>query len=182
MHRSHLLHSITFSDHLLPDNNIAFQGQWTLMTSTQPPTRLSGVQGELAEATFSGTSCQYNRPFLPQVVTMCRQSNSLSHLGISVRIFGTTSPTSGNYSVTLDGTQTPILSAKSSFVNPSVLLFFASGLEANTSHHIQLRNEGGGSLSLNSDTGFDILSSGDPTYVKFQHCILNNPSHPFRSW
>ncbi len=105
------------------------------------------------------------------MVTVYRQSTLLSCLGIAVRIFGTTSPTSGNYSVTLDGTQSPILSAKSSFINTDVLLFFASGLEANVSHLIQVRNEGGGILQLNSGA-FNIFSSGEPTYVKLFNVLF----------
>jgi hypothetical protein len=92
------------------------------------------------------------------------KSNLTPPIGISVRIFGTTSIASGNYSVLLDDTQFPILSARSSFTSTNSLLFFASGLAANISHQVTIRNEGGGTLQIMSG-GFTVFSSGDPTYV-----------------
>jgi hypothetical protein len=86
-------------------------------------------------------------------------------IGVSVQIFGTTSPASGNYySVLLDNTQSPIFSAASSFTGNNTLLYVASGLAPNVTHQVTVRNEGGGTLQLQSG-GFTIFSSGDPMYA-----------------
>ncbi|KAF7782135.1 hypothetical protein Agabi119p4_1511 [Agaricus bisporus var. burnettii] len=136
-----------FSDHTLDDNDISFTGQWS-PPSVATPFHESRSQGETAQVTFSG---------------------------ISVRIFGTTSPTSGNYSIMLDDVQSPIFSARSSFTQLDSLLFFASGLDPNVSHHIVVRNEGG-SLQLKSGgTAFDIFSSGEPTALPSPPTSPGNP-------
>ncbi|KAF5351626.1 hypothetical protein D9756_007762 [Leucocoprinus leucothites] len=125
---------IIFTEHTVGDDNINFFGQWSFLSTSQPPIHQSQIQSDTARVTFSG---------------------------ISVRIFGTASPDSGNYSVLLDDRQSPIFSARSSFTNTNTLLFFASGLAANTTHQITIRNEGG-LLQLKSG-GFITFSSGDPT-------------------
>lgn len=157
-------HSLVFTERVLDDNDITFLGRWSFLPSTgQPPFHESQTEGDRAQATFSGTSSHLvPSPHAP-ITHHIPSSNLTPHLGISILIFGTTSPSAGNYSVTLDGNQSPIFSARSSFTNSNSLLFFASGLDANSSHQITVRNEGG-TLQLKSG-GFDVFSSGEPAYV-----------------
>lgn len=74
-----------------------------------------------------------------------------------------TSPVSGKYSVVLDNVTTT-LSAQSSLTQQNTLLYFATGLDIATLHNVQVINEGGGDLSLNSD-GFQVYSVKPPRFV-----------------
>ncbi|KAF5348482.1 hypothetical protein D9756_009662 [Leucocoprinus leucothites] len=125
-----------FANQTIDDKDIDFSGQWSLIVSNdRPAVHPSNTQGATAEITFSG---------------------------IPACTFGITSQVSGNYSVTLDGTQSPILSARSFYNNTDTLLYFASGLDVNATHQLTLRNEGG-LLQFQSPGGFVALSPSSST-------------------
>ncbi|EDR11612.1 uncharacterized protein LACBIDRAFT_324293 [Laccaria bicolor S238N-H82] len=64
----------------------------------------------------------------------------------------------GNYTVTLDNISTS-LSGKSSFAAHDTLLFFASDLDPNSNHSVEIRNDGGGNLALLVG-GFNAYATG----------------------
>lgn len=70
---------------------------------------------------------------------------------------GTTSPTSGRYTVILDDVATT-LSANTSFTEQNSMLFFASGLSPNVTHTVQVINVDNADLSLNVG-GFGVFAS-----------------------
>lgn len=110
----------TFTLRTLNDDDIAYLGQWSFQNSSGFSFHQSSTVGDRALATFNGTT------FL---------------------LKGTTSPTSGNYTVTLDNISTS-LSGQSSFTAHDTLLFFASDLDPNLNHSVEIRNDGGGNLAL----------------------------------
>ncbi|KAF8172424.1 hypothetical protein K438DRAFT_1728946 [Mycena galopus ATCC 62051] len=64
---------------------------------------------------------------------------STQFVGTAIQLRGTTSPQAGSYSVTLDNVTTSF-SARSSFLERDSLLFFASGLDAETTHALEIAN------------------------------------------
>lgn len=71
----------------------------------------------------------------------------LLSLGTTFLLKGTTSPLSGNYTVTVDNVTTS-LSGRSSFTVYDSLLFYTSGLDSTALHSVEITNNGGGDLSL----------------------------------
>lgn len=120
-----------FTLRTLNDNEIAYLGQWSFQNSSGFSFHQSSTVGDRALATFNGTT------FL---------------------LKGTTSPTSGNYTVTLDNISTT-LSGKSSFTAHDTLLFFASDLDPKLNHSVEVRNDGGGNLALLFG-GFNAYATG----------------------
>ncbi|KAF9010738.1 hypothetical protein BDQ17DRAFT_1421079 [Cyathus striatus] len=116
----------------LPDILIDFHGNWT--NGTDSSSRASQLQGDTAHIQF---------------------------LGQAFFLAGTTSPSAGNYSVTLDNSSSPIYSAKSSFTVPNALLFYATGLQENMTHDVLVRNEGGGTLEV-ANGGWSVFADGSP--------------------
>lgn len=114
----------------LNDSNIAYSGQWTFLNVSGSPFHHSNTSGDHAQAQFQG---------------------------ISLLLNGTTSPTSSRYTIILDHVATT-LSAKSSFLNRESLLFYASSLDPNVTHTLEVVNEDGGDLSLNFG-GFSVFSA-----------------------
>ncbi|PPQ89465.1 hypothetical protein CVT25_011991 [Psilocybe cyanescens] len=111
----------SFRQDTIVDNDIAFLGRWSFETApTGASLHSSSTSGDRATAVFNGTA------FLIQ---------------------GMTSPDAANYSVTLDNV-TSSFSARSSFTDYESLLFFASGLDPNAMHSVEVRNQDGGELSL----------------------------------
>nr|GAT58542.1 predicted protein [Mycena chlorophos] len=72
---------------------------------------------------------------------------TLQFMGTAFQLRGTSSPNAGKYSVTLDNI-TSTYNAQSSFTESDTLLFYASGLDANRMHHVEINNTGGASLIL----------------------------------
>ncbi|TFK44161.1 hypothetical protein BDQ12DRAFT_708173 [Crucibulum laeve] len=136
--------NLSYTSQVLNDSDIAFLGRWVLQNSTDADYRQSSTLGDRALAKF---------------------------LGSSFLLTGTTSPTSGNYSVTLDNITTT-LSGRSSFTKHDTLLYYATGLDSSITHVVQVRNEGGGDLELKVG-GFGVFSAGSPTP---QPPPVNNPT------
>ncbi|KAF4620281.1 hypothetical protein D9613_000204 [Agrocybe pediades] len=106
----------------LDDNEVAFLGHWSFHTAPSGASfHTSITSGDRALTTFSGST------FLLQ---------------------GVTSPTATNYTVTIDNATSSILNGQSSFTSYNSLLFFASDLDPNGTHSVEVRNVGSGELSL----------------------------------
>jgi hypothetical protein len=86
------------------------------------------------------------------------------HSGILFLLNGTTSPTSGDYTVVLDNVATSF-SAKSSFTTLDALLFYAGDLDPNVTHTVQVINDGG-DLSLDVG-GFTVFLTEPAMFVMF---------------
>ncbi|KAG7446688.1 uncharacterized protein BT62DRAFT_932143 [Guyanagaster necrorhizus] len=112
--------SLNFTLQTITDSRINFNGEWSYDNGLGQAFRESNKAGDTAQVSFFGTS------FL---------------------VLGTTSPTAGNYSVTVDDIQT-FLSAKSSFTQDGSLLFYATGLDPDLVHNFEISNEDGSSLIL----------------------------------
>lgn len=87
-------------------------------------------------------------------------------IGTALQIYGTVSPQGGNYTVKLDNV-TSQFSANASFIQNNTLLFFASALNTDVAHDVQISNNGG-TLILPFN-GFVVYSSGDPKLVILFH-------------
>ncbi|KAF8210665.1 hypothetical protein K438DRAFT_1810111 [Mycena galopus ATCC 62051] len=79
--------------------------------------------------------------------TNAGDSAAMQFTGTAFQLMGSTSPQAGNYTVTLDNVTTSF-SARSSFSEANSLLFFASGLDAQTTHHFNITNTQGATLVL----------------------------------
>ncbi|KAJ7693304.1 hypothetical protein B0H17DRAFT_1199824 [Mycena rosella] len=79
--------------------------------------------------------------------TTAGDSAVLQFTGASLLLRGSTSPDAGRYSVTLDNVTTSF-SGESSFTQADSLLFFASGLDAETVHNLEIFNTQGATLVL----------------------------------
>ncbi|KAH6906365.1 hypothetical protein BKA70DRAFT_406931 [Coprinopsis sp. MPI-PUGE-AT-0042] len=117
----------------LNSQSIAFNGRWSFVSEGSTNRHLSQSPGDRATIRFRGTA------FL---------------------LRGTTSPSSGWYSVTLNN-QTTTFSARSSFLAHDSLLYYATALEPNATHTITIANEGEGQLAL-SENGFRAFAVGSP--------------------
>ncbi|KAJ7495903.1 hypothetical protein B0H11DRAFT_2190182 [Mycena galericulata] len=113
------LSTLNFTEQLLNDTAIAFRGQWTFLNDSDLSHK-STTAGDSASLQFKGTS------FL---------------------LRGSTSPQAGRYSVTLDNVTTSF-NGESSFTETNSLLFFASGLDAETDHNLEIVNTQGATLVL----------------------------------
>ncbi|KAL1679395.1 hypothetical protein EV122DRAFT_289577 [Schizophyllum commune] len=120
------------------DGDISFSGGWadTDATDNAPATHQSTGAGDTAQAEFNGTA---------------------------IFIRGQTSPTSSRYNVTLDGNMTTTLSARSSFTNHDVLLFYATGLDPNVTHTIDIVNDQDGAVLALNREGFSVMTVTPPT-------------------
>ncbi|KAJ4493763.1 hypothetical protein C8J55DRAFT_485130 [Lentinula edodes] len=124
-----------FTPQSLNDSGISFSGEWNFQNSSGnglSPVYISNNPGDSAFVKFNGTALQ---------------------------IYGTVSPQGGNYTVKLDNVTTQF-SANASFTQNDTLLFFASALNTNVAHDVQILNNGG-TLILPFN-GFVVFSSGDP--------------------
>ncbi|KAF7328151.1 hypothetical protein MVEN_02572600 [Mycena venus] len=99
-----------FTEQVLPDT-FAFVGRWSFVNDSES-SHQSTTKGDSASIQFMGTAIQFR---------------------------GTTSPQAGSYSVFLDNVSTSF-SARSSFLESDSLLFFASGLDAEATHTLQIVN------------------------------------------
>ncbi|KAJ6587224.1 hypothetical protein DFH09DRAFT_1028471 [Mycena vulgaris] len=111
--------SLNFTEQVLNDTDFAFRGKWSFQNDSDSSHKSTTV-GDSALLQFTGAS------FL---------------------LRGSTSPEAGRYSVTLDNVTT-FFSGKSSFSQPDSLLFFASGLNAETVHNLEINNTQGATLVL----------------------------------
>ncbi|KAL1669703.1 hypothetical protein GGF50DRAFT_123010 [Schizophyllum commune] len=120
------------------DGAISFSGGWadTDATDNAPATHQSTGAGDTAQAEFNGTA---------------------------IFIRGQTSPNSSRYNVTLDGNMTTTLSARSSFTNHDVLLFYATGLDPNVTHTIDIVNDQDGAVLALNREGFSVMTVTPPT-------------------
>ncbi|PBK73458.1 hypothetical protein ARMSODRAFT_1081657 [Armillaria solidipes] len=112
--------NLNFTLQTITDSRINFNGEWSFDNGLGQAFRESNKAGDTARTSFFGTS------FL---------------------VLGTTSPTAGNYSVTVDDIQT-FLSAKSSFTQDGSLLYYATGLDPDLVHNFEISNDDGSSLIL----------------------------------
>ncbi|KDR67573.1 hypothetical protein GALMADRAFT_130366 [Galerina marginata CBS 339.88] len=113
--------NVSFPSQKLNDSDIAFLGHWSFQTVPSGSSfHKSSTAGDRAIMSFTGTA------FLIQ---------------------GITSPDAGNYTVTLDNVTSSLLSGRSSFTAYDSLLFYASGLDPEATHSVEVRNLGG-DLSL----------------------------------
>ncbi|KAJ7268659.1 hypothetical protein B0H12DRAFT_1320500 [Mycena haematopus] len=110
--------TLTFTEQVLNDT-FAFIGKWSFLNDSDS-SHQSTTAGDSASIQFTGTALQ---------------------------LLGSTSPQAGNYTVTLDNVTTSF-SARSSFSQANSLLFFASGLDAETTHHLNITNTDGATLVL----------------------------------
>lgn len=117
----------------LNGSDVAYQGRWSFTNDNGAPIHESTTAGDQATTRFKGTA------FVLQ---------------------GTTSPESGNYSVTVDNT-TVSYSARSSFLALDTLLHYSTGLDPTITHTVVVKNEGGGTLAL-LEGGFGVYASGSP--------------------
>ncbi|KAL1745707.1 hypothetical protein HDZ31DRAFT_35835 [Schizophyllum fasciatum] len=119
-------------------SNITFSGSWSYTGATDnlPATYQSTEFGDTAQAEFNGTA---------------------------VFIRGQTSPNASRYNVTLDGNMTTRLSARSSFTKHDALLFYATGLDPNVTHTIDIANDQGGAVLAVNDDGFSVVAMSPPT-------------------
>jgi hypothetical protein len=74
---------------------------------------------------------------------------------MGVTLTGLLSPQSGQYRIVLDG-EISALSARSSFIDPSALLFFATDLDATVTHQLTIINDDGSILAIQAG-GLSIL-------------------------
>ncbi|KAI5890681.1 uncharacterized protein SCHCODRAFT_02632581 [Schizophyllum commune H4-8] len=120
------------------DGDISFSGGWadTDATDNAPATHQSTGAGDAAQAEFNGTA---------------------------VFIRGQTSPKASRYNVTLDGNMTTQLSARSSFTNHDALLFYATGLDPNVTHTIDIVNDQDGAVLALNREGFSVMTVMPPT-------------------
>ncbi|KAJ3896185.1 hypothetical protein GG344DRAFT_72452 [Lentinula edodes] len=124
-----------FTPQSLNDSGISFIGEWSFQNTSGnglSPVYISNNLDDSASAEFNGTALQ---------------------------IYGTVSPQGGNYTVKLDNV-TSQFSANASFIQNNTLLFFASALNTDVAHDVQISNNGG-TLILPFN-GFVVYSSGDP--------------------
>ncbi|KAF9073618.1 hypothetical protein BDP27DRAFT_1260199 [Rhodocollybia butyracea] len=124
-----------FSQQPLNDASLSFRGDWSFENNTSPRARSSSNFNDSVAVDFNGTA---------------------------LLIFGTVSPEGGNYTVQLDNIPTQN-SAEASFIQNNTLLFYASGLDPNVPHNVQLFNDGG-TLTLPIG-GFVAFSTGNPNLV-----------------
>ncbi|KAJ7077322.1 hypothetical protein B0H15DRAFT_862218 [Mycena belliarum] len=102
-----------FAERVVDDKDFAFSGQWSFQNDS----------GAFHKSTTLGDSA------------------SLQFTGTSFLLKGFTSPDAGSYSVILDNI-TSSFSGKSSFFETDSLLFYASGLDAETVHDLEIVNQG----------------------------------------
>ncbi|RDB16846.1 hypothetical protein Hypma_002461 [Hypsizygus marmoreus] len=121
----------SFTQQSLNNSAVSFVGQWSFQNESANSFHLSITQGDVARTTFTGASFLLN---------------------------GKTSPKAGAYSVVLDNTKTS-WSGKSSFTKRDSLLFFASGLDPEKTHNVEIINEDGSELAVRSD-GFELFAKG----------------------
>ena len=79
--------------------------------------------------------------------------------GTALLLQGYLTPDSGYYSVTLDG-ETSTLTARSSFFQPDVLLYYAMGLNATAEHVVTISNDEGKLLALKTG-GIQVTTAQD---------------------
>ncbi|TRM69372.1 hypothetical protein BD626DRAFT_473852 [Schizophyllum amplum] len=118
------------------ESDIAFSGRWSFTGATDdvPASHQTTTLGDAVQVEFNGTA---------------------------VFIRGRTSTNASRYNVTLDG-RTAQLSARSSFTKQDTLLFYATGLDPNVTHTVDIVNDQDGALlAVNSD-GFSIVSVSSP--------------------
>lgn len=133
----------TITKQTINDNDIAFFGRWSFETDP------------------SGASFHTSQTLGDRAVT--------NFTGATFLLYGMTSPSSGNYSVTIDNVTTN-LSSQSSFAGLDSLLFFASDLDCTSVHSVEVANSGGGNLSL-LVVGFNtfVPSNAFPKYFSSNH-------------
>ena len=131
--------SVSFSSQTIDDNDIAFLGRWSFDAApTGASFHSSQTLGDRAVASFNGRS--------PNLSTR-PDTLLIPALGTAFLLHGITSPSSGNYTVTVDNVTTT-LSAKSSFTAYNSLLYYATGLDSGSTHYVEVSNSGGSNLSL----------------------------------
>ncbi|KAJ7282964.1 hypothetical protein C8J57DRAFT_55731 [Mycena rebaudengoi] len=111
--------TLNFTEQVVNETAFNFRGRWSFQNDSNPAHR-STTAGDSAAIQFTGTS------FL---------------------LRGSTSPDAGRYSVTLDNITTSF-SGRSSFTQSDSLLFFASGLDAEVPHNLEIVNTQGAALVL----------------------------------
>jgi hypothetical protein len=84
--------------------------------------------------------------------------------GTACIIRGVVSPNGAKFAVSLDNSTVSGLSSKASFTRNDSVLFYASGLDPETTHSLEIRNEDGGELTLPLGS-FSSFASGSPEYV-----------------
>ncbi|PCH36085.1 hypothetical protein WOLCODRAFT_140217 [Wolfiporia cocos MD-104 SS10] len=111
----------TLTTFTVPDDTISYLGQWSYVTDLLPDLPADGFHtsmtvGDSAHVEFNGTA---------------------------ITLAGLTTPSSGRYNISLDGTQYATLSARSSFTDsvPTVL-FYVAGLEPTVMHTLEVVNAG----------------------------------------
>ncbi|KAF7376434.1 hypothetical protein MSAN_00059000 [Mycena sanguinolenta] len=138
--------NLTFTQQVLNDT-FAFVGKWSFLNDSDS-SHQSTTAGDSASVQFTGTAFQ---------------------------LLGSTSPQAGNYSVTLDNVTTSF-SARSSFSQADSLLFFASGLDAETTHHLNITNTGGATLVLPANGAIVWALSGTPSGASSSSSPSSSPS------
>lgn len=124
--------SLNFTQQPVNDLDVNFRGQWSFSGSSHTST----TAGDNASFQFTGQLVNHG-PFFADI-----------YQGTSFQLIGSTSPQAGNYSVQLDNGGKTLFSAKSSFSQPDSLLFFASGLDAEVNHTLEIVNVEGATLVI----------------------------------
>lgn len=173
--------SSSFIEHSLDNSTLSFIGQWSLTNEFGTTLYLSSTTGDTVQTTFTG---------LFDVLAFSESTLISLHKGTSLLLTGTTSSKSGRYSVTLDNATTS-LSGQSSFTQQDTLLFFASGLDPEALHEIQVINEDGSELVLITN-GFNAFAVEPPMFVSIYSesvmklltlipkCLPDSKSNPLR--
>ncbi|KAJ7497609.1 hypothetical protein FB451DRAFT_1359820 [Mycena latifolia] len=113
------LTNFNFTEHVVNDTDFSLSGKWSFQNGS--------------DASHKSTTVN--------------DSALLRFTGTSFSLKGSTSPDAGRYSITLDNVTT-VFSAESSFSETDSLLFYASGLDAETVHDLEIVNTQGAALVL----------------------------------
>ncbi|KAF5348641.1 hypothetical protein D9758_006765 [Tetrapyrgos nigripes] len=124
--------STTFTEQPLDDTLVTFSGNWNINSTTS--FRQSQSANDTALVTFLGTA---------------------------LIIRGALAPNGAKFSVLLDNSTTSGLSSKAPFTQNDTVLFYASGLDPQQVHRLEIINEDGGDLMLPLGSIFS-FSSGSP--------------------
>ncbi|KAF5338515.1 hypothetical protein D9611_013296 [Ephemerocybe angulata] len=135
-----------------PSTEVAFLGRWSFASDGATNFHESDFLGDQATARFRGAA---------------------------FTLQGTTSPESGNYSVTVDN-QTVSYSGRSSFLSRDALLHYSTGLDPNVTHTVVVTNEGGGKLAL-AEGGFGDSPLADHDAPPQYASPTNHPPTPVGS-
>ncbi|KAF7321814.1 hypothetical protein MKEN_00703300 [Mycena kentingensis (nom. inval.)] len=143
-------HTLSFTVRTDSDEAIVQFSRAVVSAPPQPPNLSANfTETPINESawSYSGRWSFLNESDSSQISTSRGDTASLQFQGTAFVLRGGTSPDGGNYTVTLDNITTTY-SSRSSFTLSDALLFYASGLDANVVHHLEVNNSDGSTLVL----------------------------------